>query len=506
MVESWDDYSEDQWDAGFEGDRFVVVSRLGPFKRVFPKPAEFRRRFWRQLYELPLREWKIALEPLRFGQLCAVEAELAIRYQPTLAYARAHLDFLDDLPARVESGLGALIKDAAEQEIRRMEEATEWLRDGCRATEKAVANLVNELLVMRGIQCRARCVISPQFAPVDAVDLDALPPWFRHQAIYEEYLRRRREARERILREQTEEAASARRLLMEREATLLALARQEEEQRESRRSQEMEGLKAALAAEEALLAERRASETRKRDEQIQHEDQLRQKQAESRLREKQVELEMLRAETEADKTLQDEKLESELDLHQERLRHQAWLRTLQEEAETKTRLAELEHRRALEETRLAKEQEIEVRLREDQLRHEARLRRLQAEADLTAKEMELAQRRAEMAKVESQLEEQRECEARQREEQLRHEARLRDMQTEQELREKELRGPAIAELENYLNREIELLATERQRLVLEEEIRQAKQSKTRGLIVNALGRLGLEQEATASAQESQDST
>ena len=147
---------------------------------------------------------------------------------------------------------------------------------------------------------------------------------------------------------------------------------------------------------------------------------------------------------------------------------------------------------------------LTIRQREAQLRHEAHLRQLQAAADLQAKQMELDRLRAEMAKVELQLEQQRDYEARQHREQLRHNAELRQWQTEQELKEKEIRAPGIAELEAFLDREIGMLAMERQRLRLEEEIRATNLARTRDFISRARRRKPEEADLSASGEEAQD--
>ncbi|MFM8332682.1 MAG: hypothetical protein ACKN9T_13420 [Candidatus Methylumidiphilus sp.] len=587
-------YPPETWDAGFEGGRYVVLSHLWPFIRLYERPPAFRRQFWHSVHELPIRDWTIPLATLHLGQLCVVEAELNIRYQPTLRYANDHLEFIGDLCGQVESSLKTLLKDIAEQEIKRMETESAWLSDGCDALEKTVADIVNEVLLLRGVRCRSQCRIEPHFAAVDAVDLDALPPWTRHQAIYEDFLRRRREAQERILKEQTEEAATTRRLLLEREATLLELAKREEAQRHAKQRHELESLQAALAAEEARLREQRlsqartheedashqaelrqleaaqawqaqeaeleqvrehmavaaaqlaerlendkrlrerqwrheaelreqqeaidrqarevelarqqaalaveasrqmeelASQERLQEERLRHEALLRQRQTEAELQAMQADLEILRAELATETAQQTERQSHELRRREDQLLHENWLRQMQAEAEIRAKETELDSLRLAEAARLAKQREAEARERGEQLRHEAYLRQLQASAEVQAKELQLDNLRGEMAKIEAQLERQREYEARQHAEQLRHDAQMRQLQTELEMAEKERRAPAVIELEAFLNREIGMLAMERQRLRLEEEIREAKLARTRSLLSRTKRRIGLE--------------
>lgn len=579
------EFDDEQWDAGFTSDRQVVASRL-PWPRVFLRPAGFRPRPWHTVYELAIRDWPIVLDPLRLGHIAVIRGQLDIRRQPTFNYAREHLEFLPNLDAHIENSLTNLLKDIAQEEIRTMIDDTAWLAEGCGTIEKAIARLVNEVLVMRGIQCRTQCHIEAQFAAEETVNLDSLPPSSRHEAIYREYLNRRREMQERLARQQMEAVAKEKRLLMERETLLLELEQQEEILRHTRRQQELESLQAELAATEARLERQReseqrcqqgqlqhqtdlkamqealaehesaaeilaakqkleqlaqqqnecqASETRRLEEQINHQSRLRQMQKaaeavaeqseserlrekhaaevlhleqqlrheaelrESRLRHEEeqrlrlaeaeiqartLELEMLRARLAGEETRLKEELSSTTRRNEEELQHDTWLRQMRIEAELRTKLAAAESQTSAEATLQAQQREIEARQREEQLRHETQLRQVQAAADLQIQELELQQLRAEMAKVEMQLKQQREFETRQKHEQLRHEAQLRELKDELELKERERRLPHIAILENHLDQEIGLLAMERQRLNLEEEIREARLSKTQGLISN----------------------
>ncbi|MDD5034345.1 MAG: hypothetical protein PHE55_06265 [Methylococcaceae bacterium] len=510
MDEEFAQLQGDDWDAGFEGGRYIVVARCWPFTWVFQRPPDFRLRFWHQVLELAIRDWNVVLPALRLGSLCAIEASLHIRYQPSLRYTREHLEFLPDIHQQLESSLEASVRDIAEQEIRIMESDASWLEKGGGEIESAVERIVNEVLIMRGIHCRSRCRIEPHFAAVDEIDLDSLPPTLRYQAVYEEYMRRCRAAKERIIQEKTEQAVSSERLVLEREAKLQELAKQQEALRNTRRQHELECLRAELMAQESLHAQRQESERHRQEEQHRHEAQLRLMKAEAASRAHDAEMETLRAELAAVEARREEQRESEARLEEERLRLETRLRQMNAEAEMNAKEAHLEDLRkelAAEEVRQAEQRESEARRREEQMRHEMILRQLETKTELKNKEAELEILRTEMARVETQLEKQRECEARQREEQLRHEAHLRQIQTEAELREKERRTQDLDSLESYLNREIGLLAMERQRLLLEEEIGDIKQSRVRRWVANVKKRLTKdvsEAEEPAEAVEAQE--
>jgi hypothetical protein len=342
------------WEAGFEGDRRIVVTRLGPFKRVFLRPKGYSKRFHHRVYELAIEDWRILLETPQFGPLCTIEAILSIRFQPTIKFAREHLDHIDNLGGHIKASYRALLEDAAEQELRRLDSA-EWLEPGHSRVERRIENIVHELLAMKNIQSRARCHIETRLANPENLDDYAATADSRYNGIVRELLKRRRETAERLAKEHYERQIIEHRLKLEHEEHMLELLRQEAELRRLKQEQETEQVRSELAADE---------------------------------------------------------------------------------------------------TRYSEQIDSEIRLREERIRHEARLRQMELEADL---------------------------------------------------REKNLRAEALNDVENHLRREIELLAMERQRLALEEEIHDVKVARARGWVINAKRRfpLGEDQNNNTQLQEAE---
>jgi hypothetical protein len=197
---------DDDWEAGFEGDRHIVVSRLGPFARVFRRPQGFVKRFYHRSYALGIIDWDIPIEPLKLEPVCTIAASLSIRFQPTIQYARQHLEFLPTLDRHIKTSHEALIRDRVEQELTIMESDPHWLEAGYAHIEKGIERAVRELLAMRDIQCRARCLIQPSFSDVEELNPTAIFPWSKHKAIYLELLRRKHELSERLRQERAAQA------------------------------------------------------------------------------------------------------------------------------------------------------------------------------------------------------------------------------------------------------------------------------------------------------------
>jgi hypothetical protein len=280
------------WEAGFEGDRRVVVSRIGPFRRVFPRPKGYSRRFYHRVYELGIEDWGLTPEPPNLGPLCTLEASLAIRFQPTLKFAQEHLDHIDDLGRHIRTSYQTLLQDAAELELRALE-STDWLDHGHGPLERRIENIVHELLAIRDIQSRCRCHIEAKFASPETLDEHAAASDAKHHGIVLELLRRRREAAERLARENYERQVLEHKLKLEHEERMLELLHQEAELRRLKQERETELVRADLAADETRYSEQIDSEVRLREERIRHEARLRQMELEADLREKSLRAEAI---------------------------------------------------------------------------------------------------------------------------------------------------------------------------------------------------------------------
>lgn len=283
---------EFQWEAGFEGDRRIVVARIGPFRRVYPRPKRYSKRFHHRVYELAIEDWRIPLETPYLGPLCTLEASLAIRFQPTVRFVREHLDHVDDLGDYIRGSYRTLLQDAAELELRALENA-DWLDRGHAALEQRIETVVHELLAIRDIQSRARCRIETHYASPESLDEQAATVEPKYQGIVLELLRRRREASERLAREHYDRQMLEHRLKLEHEERMLELSQREAELRRQKQEQETAQVRAGLVADETRYSEQTDSEIRLREERIRHESRLRQMELEADLREKSLRAEAL---------------------------------------------------------------------------------------------------------------------------------------------------------------------------------------------------------------------
>ena len=263
-----------------------MVARLGPFLRVYQRPANYVPRFYHRVHDLPIVDWAVPIAPLSLGALCTITAGLRIRFQPTIRYARENLEHVAEIAVHIQDSHLGLLQDLAEQELHRMEWDTSWLEQGCNTVERALERSVSEHLAIRDIQCRTRCLVQPAFGDLGRISADHVAPWSRHRALYLALMERHKQAQEEHHRTMTEYNRVSRERELERESQLLEMERQREQLAKAKLETEIEQLKTELAAEERRQAERRETEARLHKEQIGHTAGLRIMEMEADLEEK----------------------------------------------------------------------------------------------------------------------------------------------------------------------------------------------------------------------------
>lgn len=275
------------WIAGFEGDRWVVLTRLGPFHRISLKLPGQRRRPTQRFFPLAIEEWSLVLSPPPLGPLCELTATLDIRFQTTLSFARQHAEHLEHLGDRVRTLYRPLILDAAEEGLRTLESG-QWLEGGCADLERAIEEVIQELLALRHIQSRCHCRINPQFKAIDLEQLDqdlASSDPSRNQVALS-LLRQQRDAQARIAREQHQQRLLEQRLRLEQRAEQLELLRQETELIKAMEAEATLKAREQILAEERRKAEQIQSEGRLVQERLSLETQIRAMEIEASLEEK----------------------------------------------------------------------------------------------------------------------------------------------------------------------------------------------------------------------------
>ncbi|HFD11807.1 MAG TPA: hypothetical protein ENJ32_04990 [Crenotrichaceae bacterium] len=183
-----DTYFETSWDPGFEANRWIVVSRVGPMLWVYQRPDLFKKRFYQTMHHIPVTDWDLKWDFQLLNGLCVGSVNLDIRIQPTVEYARQHLQALPDLSVHVQSSMEKLLKESVQAELENIEKGR-WLNKGLESIEVEIVDLVNELLVIHEVQCRSRCQIQANFKQLSSEQLQELSGHFQRHAVYLDLLK-----------------------------------------------------------------------------------------------------------------------------------------------------------------------------------------------------------------------------------------------------------------------------------------------------------------------------
>ena len=421
------------WDPGFEGDRRIVVARVGPFLRLYRCPKRFIKRFYHAVYDLAIEDWTVNMEQTLLGGLCVVRVELSVRFQPTLTYIEEHFDALPDIALHIRSNYQRLLEDAIQEELLTAE-ANHWVPDRLTEIERRIEDRINESLMIQHVHCRAGCRLDPVFQEINDDDW-VLDGRFRHQSAYLEVMHRQHVFRDKRNHELFRQLEHDEQTRLAHEEKVFEQQRHEEALQLEKKKRETAQLRMVLEEEEKHHAA-----------ELSHGSRLKRMERDAAMKDKAEELsEQLRSEhalqMEKDKKEMERLkivLEEEEKRHEARLEHASRLKQMEEDAEMKDKLA----------------------LTREKMRGEAELQREKGEKDTEQLKMALEE------------------EERRRAAQLMHESRVKRMELEADMRDKARRFEATKEADVFLRHEIELLVLEKQRATLDTEIHDARHGRS----------------------------
>lgn len=160
----------DQWVAGFDADRQLVLLKIGPFQRLFLKPGKFTKRFYHHLYPLKIETWPYRRQVKLFDDFCTVDIALDVRFQATLNYVQKNLEVLDSMNQHIQGLYAAVIEDKINLELNKLADGG-WVQKGLAEHEKRIAITVCEVLTQQHIQAEAICHMTVTFVDFPEVQL-----------------------------------------------------------------------------------------------------------------------------------------------------------------------------------------------------------------------------------------------------------------------------------------------------------------------------------------------
>lgn len=306
------------WVAGFDADRQLVETRLGPFKRLSLRPAKFAKRVYHQIHSLKIEAWPYRRQVKLFDDFCTIDIVLDLRFQATLEYARRNAEVLATINPHIRSLYADVIEDKINQELNNLADGS-WVQNGLAHHEKRIAISVCELLAQQHIQAEAICQMSVMFADFPEVQLG-------RDSVYLHVLKKTFEVNDQKNRERLRQQRLAEQQALQAKQQELEHLKQLAEMHRLIQLQEAEAQIQLLLDKEQLLARQREVEKRIHAEQVIHEQNLKTISFETELEVKQQ--------------LDAKQRMNELDQLEELLAHQ----TLVEERKT---LADIQRRRLI---------------------------------------------------------------------------------------------------------------------------------------------------------------
>lgn len=265
-----DNYFETGWDPGFEANRWVVVSQIGPFVQVYQRPHLYRKRFYQSLHHISVSDWELSWDFKLLSGLCEGTMSLDIRIQPTVDYARQHLHALNELSEHVRNSMEKVLKESVQAELERIEKGR-WLNKGLESIEADIVDIVNELLVIHEVQCRTRCQIQAQFKQLSAEQLQALSGHFQLHEVYLDLLRVNNQLKAHHAEQQYQLEQNNHKQKLEHKQGEIEQLRAAEELRLQHDRDLTKALIAELAEEERRHTIKRKSDGRQREDDVKHE-------------------------------------------------------------------------------------------------------------------------------------------------------------------------------------------------------------------------------------------
>ncbi len=352
------------WDPVFDIDRQLVLTKMGPYWKLFLRPEGFVKRFYHFVYPLPVENWVVTEQVKLYDGFCTIAVTLNIRFQATLKYARSNMDILSDLNGHIKTAYEDLVINLIHKELVKLSDGA-WVQKGLADIENKISFAVSEMLILQNIQSQTLCTLKPAFKDFPDVQL-------AQESVYLCVIKKSYELNE----AQREEL-----FRQEQEAEKQKLEHKQKQLDQFNRYAELERLKQAkealnkrllLEEQEKQLQEQFEIETRLHAEKVKHENTLKEISLEAELEEQKKQETRLRI--------------AEQKSHMETLAHQAKLKAKELEADI-----------AKYETQQARWRESKDKIHTQQIAFEQRQKQMEFEAEIESQKRR-EQKRLELKK------------------------------------------------------------------------------------------------------------
>lgn len=256
----------EQWVAGFDPDRQAVLLKIGPYKKLFLRPAKFTRRFYHQLYPLTIESWPHRWQIPLFDDFCRLDVDVNLRFQATLQYVHRHAELVASINQHIKSLYQEVVADIVNRELQNLAHG-HWVREGLTRHEQRIATDLCEFFTVQQIQAEAVCKMTANFAEFPDVQLGK-------DSVFVNVLRKTFEFNQEKARETLRQQRIAEQMELQEQQRQLEHQQQLAEMQRQIQQQQAEAQMQRLQDQELQLAEQREIEKRLHAEEIRHQQQL----------------------------------------------------------------------------------------------------------------------------------------------------------------------------------------------------------------------------------------
>lgn len=275
------------WEAIFDADRQLVHTKIGPYGKLFLRPEGFVKRFYHQVYPLPVENWLVTRQIKLYDGFCTIDATLDIRFQATLKYALSNMDILSDINKHIKATYKDLLINLIDKELLNLSDGA-WVQKGVSDIEKKISLAVSEMLILQNIQSQTLCTLKPSFEEFPDVQL-------AQESVYLCVLKKSFEFNEAKREELFRQEQDLENQKIEHKQKQLEQLNRDAELERLKQAQNAANKKLLLEEKEKQLLEQFEIEKRLHAEKIQHDNSLKEITLEAQLQEQQKHEARLRA-------------------------------------------------------------------------------------------------------------------------------------------------------------------------------------------------------------------
>lgn len=256
----------EQWVAGFDPDREVVQLKLGPYKKLYLRPAKFVPRFYHQLFPLNIETWPHRWQIPLFDDFCRLDVDVNLRFQATLQYVHRHAELVASINLHIKTLYQEVVADIVNRELQNLADGR-WVREGLTRQEQRIATDLCEFFTVQQIQAEAVCKMTASFAEFPDVQLG-------RDSVFVNVLRKTFEFNQEKAREALRQQRIAEQMELQEQQRQIEHRQQLAEMQRQVQQQQAEAQMQLLKDQEQQLAEQREIEKRLHAEKVRHQQQL----------------------------------------------------------------------------------------------------------------------------------------------------------------------------------------------------------------------------------------